>query len=95
MTTRAVVPTLAPSAAENQTLGRFWDASCESRAKEAVSARFRSKSDQRTGTPNQEIPGYLRPVLRERIGAQSIAEMDRDAVAIRDRQLQALKATMT
>ena len=63
--------------------------------KEAVSAGFRSKSDQRTGTPNQEIPRYLRPVLRERIGAQSIAEMDRDAVASRDRQLQALKATMT
>ena len=34
-------------------------------------------------------------MLRERIGAQSIAEMDRDAVASRDRQLQALKATMT
>jgi hypothetical protein len=62
--------------------------------KEAVSAGFRSKSDQRTGTPNQEIPRYLRLVLRERIGAQSIAEMDRDAVASRDRQLAALKATM-
>ena len=56
---------------------------------------FRAKSENPTGTPNQEIPRYLRPVLRERIGAQSIAEMDRDAVASRDRQLQALKATMT
>jgi hypothetical protein len=34
-------------------------------------------------------------VLRERIEAQAIAEMDRDAVANRDRQLLALKATMT
>ena len=57
---------------------------------EAVSAGFRSKSDQRTGTPDQEIPRYLRLVLREKIEAQSIAEMDRDAVASRDRQLQAL-----
>ena len=63
--------------------------------KEAASAGFRSKSDQRTGTPNQEIPRYLRLVLRERIGAQSITEMDQNAVASRDRQLQALKATMT
>ena len=54
-----------------------------------------SKSENPTGTHNQEISRYLRPVLRERIGAQSIAEMDRDAVASRDRQLQALKATMT
>ena len=54
--------------------------------KEAASAGFRSKSDQRTGTQNQDISRYLRPVLRERIGAQSIAEMDRDAAASRDRQ---------
>jgi adenylate cyclase len=39
--------------------------------------------------------GYvLGPVLRERIGARSITEMDRDAVANRDRQLAALHATM-
>ena len=62
--------------------------------KEAVSAGFRSKSDQRTGTPNQEIPRYLRPVLRERVEAKSITDMDRDAVASRDRQLAALKAAM-
>ena len=63
--------------------------------KEAASAGFRSKSDQRTGTQNQDISRYLRPVLRQRIGARSIAEMDRDAVASRDRQLLALKTTMT
>ena len=62
--------------------------------KAAEHGHFRAKSENPTGTPNQEIPRYLRPVLRERIGAQSIAEMDRDAVASRDRQLQALKATM-
>jgi hypothetical protein len=62
--------------------------------KEAVSAGFRSKSDQRTGTPNQEILRYLRPVLRERVEAKSITDMDRDAVASRDRQLAALKAAM-
>jgi hypothetical protein len=33
-------------------------------------------------------------VLRERIEAQSIADMNQDAVASRDRQLAALKATM-
>ena len=53
-----------------------------------------AKSENPTGTQNQDISRYLRPVLRQRIGAQSIAEMDRDAVASRDRQLQALKATM-
>ncbi len=53
-----------------------------------------SKSDQRTGTQNQEIPGYLRPVLRQRIGAQTTADIDRDAFASRDRQLLALKAAM-
>ena len=52
------------------------------------------KSDQRTGTQNQEIPGYLRPVLRQRIGAQTTADADRDAFASRDRQLAALKAAM-
>ena len=45
-----------------------------------------AKSDFPTGTPNQEIPRYLRPVLRERIEAQSIADMDRHAVSNRDRQ---------
>ena len=53
-----------------------------------------AKSENPTGTQNQEIPGYLRPVLRDRIEAHSIANMDRDAVANRDRQLLALKATM-
>ena len=53
-----------------------------------------SKSDQRTGTQNQEIPGYLRPVLRQRIGAQTPADADRDAFTSRDRQLAALKAAM-
>lgn len=43
----------------------------------------------------QEIPKYFRLVLRQRIGARSIAEMDRDAIASRDRQLLALKATRT
>ena len=52
------------------------------------------KSDQRTGTQNQEIPGYLRPVLRQRIGAQTPADADRDAFTSRDRQLAALKAAM-
>ena len=61
----------------------------------AENSHFRAASENPTGTPNQEIPRYLRLVLRERIGAQSIAEMDRDAVASRDRQLQALKPTMT
>ena len=51
------------------------------------SAGFRAKSENPTGTPNQDISRYLRPVLRERIEAQSIADMDRDAVASRDRQL--------
>jgi helix-turn-helix protein len=54
-----------------------------------------AKSENPTGTQNQDISRYLRPVLREQIGAHSIVEMDRDAVASRDRQLQALKATMT
>ena len=54
-----------------------------------------SKSESQTGTQNQEIPGYLRPVLRERIGAQTTADADRDAFASRDRQLAALKAAMT
>ena len=53
-----------------------------------------AKSENPTGTPNQESPRYLRPVLRERIEVQSITDMDRDAVANRDRQLLALKATM-
>ena len=53
-----------------------------------------AKLENPTGTPNQEILRYLRPVLRERIEAQSIANIDRDAVASRDRQLAALKATM-
>jgi len=52
------------------------------------------KSDQRTGTQNQEIPGYLRPVLRQRTEAQLTADIDRDAFASRDRQLMALKAAM-
>ena len=53
-----------------------------------------AKSENLTGTQNQEIPRYLRPVLRERSGAQSAAEIDRDAFASRDRQLLALKAVM-
>ena len=52
------------------------------------------KSDQRTGTQNQEIPGYLRPVLRQRTEAQLTADIDRNAFASRDRQLMALKAAM-
>jgi Helix-turn-helix domain len=53
-----------------------------------------SKSENPSGTPNQRIPGYLRPGRRERIEDQTTAEMDRDAVASRDRQLMALKAAM-
>jgi hypothetical protein len=49
-----------------------------------------SKSENRIGTPDQEIPRYLRPVLRPRIEAQSIANMEREAAANRDRQLLAL-----
>jgi len=37
---------------------------------------------------------YIRPVWRERIEEQTTAEMDRDAVANRDRQLMALRAAM-
>jgi hypothetical protein len=48
------------------------------------------KSETRIGTPNQEIPRYLRPVLRPRIEAQSIADMDKEAAVNRDRQLLAL-----
>ena len=33
-------------------------------------------------------------MLRERVEAKSITDMDRDAVTSRDRQLSALKATM-
>jgi hypothetical protein len=53
-----------------------------------------AKSENPTGTPNQEILRCLRPVLRERIGAQSITDMDRDAVASRDRQLLELQTAM-
>ena len=53
------------------------------------------KSENPAGTPNQEIPRYLRPVLRPRIEAQSIADMDREAATNRDRQLLALNAAMT
>jgi len=60
----------------------------------AESSQLRAKSENPAGTQNQDISRYLRPVLRERIGAHSIVEMDRDAVASRDRQLAALKATM-
>jgi len=42
----------------------------------------------------QESLKYLRPALRQRTEAKSAAEMDRDAFASRDRQLEALKATM-
>ena len=62
--------------------------------KAAEAGRFPATSENPTGTPNQEIPGYLRPVLRERVEAKSITDMDRDAVASRDRQLAALKAAM-
>jgi hypothetical protein len=60
----------------------------------AENSHFRAMSENPTGTQNQEIPGYLRPMLRERIGGQTIADMDREAVANRDRQLLALRATM-
>ena len=63
--------------------------------KAAVSGVPAAKSENPTGTQNQDISRYPRPVLRERIGAQSIVQMDRDAAASRDRQLQALKTTMT
>jgi hypothetical protein len=63
--------------------------------KAAENGQFRATSENPTGTQNQDISRYLRPVLRERIGAHSIVEMDRDAAASRDRQLQALKATVT
>jgi hypothetical protein len=60
----------------------------------AENSHFRAASENPTGTQNQDISRYLRPVLRDRIEAHSIANMDRDAVANRDRQLLALKATM-
>jgi len=60
----------------------------------AAQAGIPSKSDQRTGTPDQEVPRYLRAVLRQRIGAQTTADADRNAFASRDRQLAALKAAM-
>jgi hypothetical protein len=49
-----------------------------------------STSENRPGTRNQEIPGYLTPVLRPRIEAQSIADMNKEAAVNRDRQLLAL-----
>jgi hypothetical protein len=60
----------------------------------AENSHFRAASENPTGTQNQDISRYLRPVLQDRIEAHSIANMDRDAVANRDRQLLALKATM-
>ena len=63
--------------------------------KQAENGQFRATSENPTETQKQDISRYLRPVLRQRIEAQSISDMDRDAVASRDRQLQALKATMT
>ena len=62
--------------------------------KAAEAGHFPAASENPTGTPNQEIPGYLRAVLRERVETRSTADMDRDAVASRDRQLAALKAAM-
>jgi hypothetical protein len=62
--------------------------------KAAENSHFRAASENPTGTQNQEIRGYLRPVLRERIEGRSIADMDRDAIASRDRQLAELQATM-
>jgi Helix-turn-helix domain len=53
-----------------------------------------AKSENPTGTPNQEIPTYLGAMLRQRIEAPSIADMDREAAANRDRQLAELKASM-
>jgi hypothetical protein len=49
-----------------------------------------SKSENPAGIPNQEIPRYLRSVLRPRAEAQSIADIDSEAAANRDRQLLAL-----
>ena len=60
----------------------------------AENSHFRATSENPIGTLNQESLRYLRPILRERIGGQTIADQDRDAVASRDRQLAALKATM-
>ena len=62
--------------------------------KAAETAGFSAECKNPPGTPNQESLRYLRPVLRERIGGQTVADMDRDAVANRDRQLAELKATM-
>jgi hypothetical protein len=53
-----------------------------------------AKSDFPTGTLNQEIPRYLKPVLRERIEVRSIPDIDREGFASRDRQLAALRAAM-
>ena len=53
-----------------------------------------AQSENQTGRQNQEIPGYLRPVLRAKSDVQSAADSDRDAFASRDRQLLALKAAM-
>ena len=62
--------------------------------KETVSGGFPSTSENPTGTPNQKIPRYIIPVWRERIEEQTTAEMDRNAVASRDKQLMALRAAM-
>ena len=56
---------------------------------------FAAQSENPAGTLIQESLRYLRPVLRERIGAKTVADMDRDAVASRDRQLMELQAAMT
>jgi Helix-turn-helix domain len=60
----------------------------------AAGGRLASTSENQTGTPNQKIHRYIRPVSRERIEEQTTADMDRDAVASRDRQLMALRAAM-
>ena len=51
-----------------------------------------AKSENPTGTPNQEIPTYLKPAPQVRSEIRSIADMDKEAVLNRDRQLMALKA---
>jgi hypothetical protein len=60
----------------------------------AAGGRLASTSENQTGTPNQKIHRYIRPARQERIEEQTTADMDRDAVASRDRQLMALRTAM-
>ena len=62
--------------------------------KATISRGFSSKSENPPGTVNQSFLRSSGPGRRRGIEHQTTAEMDRDAVASRDRQLMALKAAM-